>query len=80
MERCINGMAVGGSGDVLAGVIGGLMAQKFSPSKAAAFGVLLHGLAGDRASAWTGYHGMTANDIIDGLNKVWSQVDINVKE
>lgn len=75
-----NGMAVGGSGDVLAGVIGGLMAQKLSPSKAAAFGVLLHGLAGDRASAWTGYHGMTANDIIDGLNKVWSQVDINVKE
>jgi NAD(P)H-hydrate epimerase len=45
------GMATGGSGDVLAGVIGSLIAQGMPPGTAAAFGVWLHGLAGDRAAA-----------------------------
>ncbi|KIL40387.1 hypothetical protein SD70_14285 [Gordoniibacillus kamchatkensis] len=45
------GMATGGTGDVLAGIIGSLLAQGWSAEKAAAFGVWWHGLAGDRAAA-----------------------------
>lgn len=45
------GMATGGTGDVLAGVIAGLLAQRLTAEQAAAFGVWLHGAAGDRAAA-----------------------------
>lgn len=45
------GMATGGSGDVLAGIIASLLAQGYEPQKAAALGVYLHGAAGDRAAA-----------------------------
>lgn len=44
-------LATAGTGDVLAGVIGGLLAQGLSPERAAALGVYLHGLAGDLAAA-----------------------------
>lgn len=75
-----NGMATAGSGDVLSGIIGALLASGEDASKAAAYGVFIHGLAGDFKMSQTGYHGLMANDIIDGLKMMWSQVDIDVKE
>jgi ADP-dependent NAD(P)H-hydrate dehydratase / NAD(P)H-hydrate epimerase len=59
-----NGMAKGGSGDVLTGLIGGLLAQGCSALGAACAGVYLHGLAGDLARDEMGVRGMTAGDIL----------------
>lgn len=61
------GMATGGSGDVLTGVITGLLAQHYEPLKAAIFGVYLHGRAGDIAVEKTGYQALTASDIIETI-------------
>ncbi|MBQ7971690.1 MAG: NAD(P)H-hydrate dehydratase, partial [Clostridia bacterium] len=65
-----SGMATGGSGDVLAGVIAALAAQGASPIDAARLGVLAHALAGDAAHEQYGNHGLMASDIIDGLCRV----------
>ena len=62
-----HGMATGGSGDVLAGVIGALLAQGMKAELAAAYGVFLHGLAGDKAREQRSAHAMMAGDIIDAL-------------
>jgi len=62
------GMATGGSGDVLAGIIGSLLAQGMPPGTAAAFGVWLHGAAGDRAAAARpSQASLLAGDIIEYL-------------
>ncbi|MNW50678.1 Bifunctional NAD(P)H-hydrate repair enzyme Nnr [compost metagenome] len=63
------GMATGGSGDVLTGLIAGLLAQGLNAVQAAAFGVYLHGLAGERAAAArTGNPAsLLAGDIIEAL-------------
>ncbi len=61
------GMATGGSGDVLTGVIAGLLAQWADPVKASLAGVYLHGLAGDLAMCQKGEMAMTAGDIIEML-------------
>ena len=58
------GMATGGMGDVLTGVIAGLMAQDISSESAAALGVYLHGLAGDIAADSSGMHGLIASDVL----------------
>ena len=63
------GMATAGSGDVLTGVIGSLMAQGYRPEVAAVLGVFLHGYAGDLAAAQLGTYSLTASDIIDFLPK-----------
>ncbi len=61
------GMATGGSGDVLAGIIVSLLAQGFSPESAAEAAVFLHGEAGDKAAAKRGMRSMLPSDIIDEL-------------
>jgi hydroxyethylthiazole kinase-like uncharacterized protein yjeF len=62
------GMATGGAGDVLAGIIGSLLAQGWDAEKAAAFGVWWHGKAGDRAAeACATAASLIAGDIIDHL-------------
>lgn len=61
------GMATGGSGDVLTGVIASFAAQGLKPSDAAAAGVFIHGLSGDMAAEKTGENGMIAGDIAEAL-------------
>lgn len=68
------GMAQGGSGDVLTGVIASLLAQGYPPEQAAVTGVFLHGLAGDLAAELTGPRGMTASDIVNALPGAWKQL------
>ena len=59
------GMATGGMGDVLTGLIAGLIAQKVSPFNAAVLGVYLHGLAGDIVAESIGMHGLMAGDVLN---------------
>jgi len=61
------GMATAGSGDVLSGVIGGLIAQGYSSLEAALFGVYLHGSSGNIAVQHTGFEALVATDIIEHL-------------
>jgi ADP-dependent NAD(P)H-hydrate dehydratase len=61
------GMATGGSGDTLTGVIAALLAQKLAPFEAVQLGVYAHGLAGDIARDQNGEIGMIAGDIVDAL-------------
>lgn len=62
------GMATGGAGDVLTGIIAGLLAQGLSAVQAAAFGAYLHGLAGERAAAARNHPAsLLAGDIIEHL-------------
>ena len=65
------GMATGGSGDVLTGIIAALIGQGQSPLDAAIMGTYIHGLAGDLASQLVGQTALTAPDIIDSLPKAW---------
>jgi ADP-dependent NAD(P)H-hydrate dehydratase / NAD(P)H-hydrate epimerase len=59
------GMATGGSGDVLTGMIGAFLARRFDPLAALQAGCYLHGLAGDLAAADRGEEGLVAGDIIE---------------
>jgi len=61
------GMATAGSGDVLSGMILGLLARGYAPKEAAIVGIYLHGLAGDIASDKLGEESMMAGDIIDHI-------------
>lgn len=61
------GMATGGSGDVLTGLIAALMAQKLAAFDAARLGVFLHGLAGDLAAGQLGQEALIARDLVDFL-------------
>ncbi|HKO82421.1 MAG TPA: NAD(P)H-hydrate dehydratase [Chitinophagaceae bacterium] len=61
------GMATGGSGDVLTGILTGLLAQGYSPVDAATLGVYIHGLAGDMAAEKQSMEAMIAGDITDHL-------------
>jgi ADP-dependent NAD(P)H-hydrate dehydratase / NAD(P)H-hydrate epimerase len=65
------GMAKGGSGDVLTGILTGLLSQGYSPEHAARLGVWLHGYAADIALESQSVESLTAGDIIDNLGKAY---------
>ena len=65
------GMATAGSGDVLTGLILGLLAQQYSPGEAALLGVYLHGLAGDLAQEEVGQEALMAGDLIAYFGKAF---------
>lgn len=74
-ERYINcsgnsGMATAGAGDVLTGIIAGLLAQGTEPFQAAKLAVYIHGLAGDLAAKQKSEYSMMASDIIDALEEI----------
>ena len=64
------GMATGGMGDVLTGVLAGLVAQGLSLSRAATLGVCLHARAGDKAAAEGGERGLLATDLMPWLRRL----------
>ena len=64
------GMAVGGSGDVLAGMIVSLMGQGIEPVMAAACGVWLHGAAGDLCAEKLGQYAMLPSDMLEALPRL----------
>jgi hydroxyethylthiazole kinase-like uncharacterized protein yjeF len=68
------GLATGGTGDVLSGIIGGLLAQRLSAFEAATTGVYLHGLAGEKASRKFGPDGLLAGDLLPLLPRLLRQV------
>jgi NAD(P)H-hydrate epimerase len=68
------GMATGGSGDVLTGVITALLCQHLEPFDAARLGVHVHGLAGDLAAEQLGQVSLIASDLIDYLPKAFQAV------
>lgn len=69
------GMAKAGMGDVLTGILTGLLAQGFQLPDCAITGVYIHGLAGDIAAAKYGEHAMQAGDLIKCLGSAWQQFD-----
>lgn len=68
------GMATAGSGDVLSGFIGGLMAQSYTPEEAALIGVYLHGLTGDIAVEKSAVESLVAGDLIDNFGNAFRQL------
>lgn len=69
-----SGMATAGSGDVLTGIISGLLAQGYSPQFSAIMGVYIHGLAGDFAEKTHGTYGMVASDIVDNIGRAIKEI------
>lgn len=69
------GMATGGSGDVLTGVLLALLAQGYEAGIAASLGTYVHGLAGDIACKKQGAIGMTAGDIVNALPQAWRMLE-----
>lgn len=74
------GMATGGTGDVLTGVIAGLLGQKIDPFKAACFGVYLHGLAGDFAAKEKGEISLVAGDLLNCLPEAFQKITAAVND
>lgn len=75
-KLCVNstgnpGLATGGTGDVLTGIITGLLSQGYRPLDAAVFGVYLHGKSADIAVDDHGYQGMIASHVIEYLGKAF---------
>lgn len=73
-------MSSGGMGDVLTGVISGLISQNYSPLEACVLGTFVHGLSGDIVSREKGPSGMTATDVADLVPRALKQVRIQNKE
>ncbi len=69
------GMATGGSGDVLTGILTGLLAQGYNSVDAAILGVYLHGLAGDFAAKEFSMEAMVAGDIVENLGQAFSSLN-----
>jgi ADP-dependent NAD(P)H-hydrate dehydratase / NAD(P)H-hydrate epimerase len=68
------GMATGGAGDVLTGMIASFLGQGLRPFHAAVLGVYMHGLAGDMAAGNKGEHSLIASDIIDALPDAFKEL------
>ncbi len=68
------GMATAGTGDVLTGMICGLLAQAYEPTEAALLGVCLHGIAGDIAALETTQESLLASDLIDRIGAAFSDL------
>lgn len=68
------GMATGGTGDALTGVVGALLARGLPAFDAARLGTYVHGGAGDMAVAMVGAEGMIAGDLIDALPHAWREI------
>jgi ADP-dependent NAD(P)H-hydrate dehydratase / NAD(P)H-hydrate epimerase len=69
------GMATGGSGDVLTGILLGLLARGYSPKEASILGVYLHGMAGDFAARDKGQESMLAGDITEHLGEAFLEIE-----
>lgn len=69
-----DGMATGGSGDVLSGIIGGLLGQGMEAFDAARLGVFVHSLSGGIAAERLGHRSMTAHDIVANLGQAFSDL------
>jgi len=69
------GMATAGAGDLLTGIIAGLLAQGLSPMEAVLLGVYAHGMAGDLAADDTGEISLMARDILEALPDAFQQLD-----
>ncbi|MCC8071007.1 MAG: NAD(P)H-hydrate dehydratase [Bacteroidales bacterium] len=67
-------MATAGSGDVLTGLITGLMAQGYKPEVSAIIGMFVHGLAGEIAAEEQGVFGVTAGDIASSIGKAFKRI------
>jgi len=74
------GMSTGGMGDVLAGVIAGLLSQKYSPHDACILGTFSHGLSGDMVTENIGRSGITATDVANGFPAALNEINQNQKE
>jgi hydroxyethylthiazole kinase-like uncharacterized protein yjeF len=69
-----DGMATAGSGDVLSGIIGGLLGQRMDPFQGTLLGVYLHSLAGDFAARSLGHRSMTAQDITENISNAFKDI------
>lgn len=74
-----DGMGTAGMGDVLAGMIGGLLAQGMEEEQAAVLGVYIHGAAGDRAAEQKGRYALMAGDVVECLGSVTKRKGMGVK-
>ena len=70
-----SGMATGGTGDVLTGLIGGLLAQGMTAHHAAMLGAYIHGIAGDHAAEQKTQRGMIARDVIECIPAAWRAIE-----
>ena len=69
------GMSKSGSGDVLAGLLGSLLAQGLPPEKAAPCAVHIHGMAGDSAAKRYSQHSMAVTDIIMEFSEIFRDIE-----
>jgi ADP-dependent NAD(P)H-hydrate dehydratase / NAD(P)H-hydrate epimerase len=68
------GMATGGTGDVLTGILGALLARGIDAAQAAPAAVYLHGLAGDVAAERVGHEALIASDVIEALGEAFRRL------
>ena len=71
-----SGMATAGSGDVLTGIITGLLARGYNQEDACTIGMFVHGLAGDIAAEYVGKESLMASDIITCLPKAFMKLGV----
>ena len=71
------GMATAGSGDVLTGILAGLLARGYTTEEACRLGVYLHGMAGDIARNELGEESLMASDIVNAIPKAFKELENN---